>query len=73
MIPRCLALFYGGPDTIIPLQTGLAALAALALIFWNKLLTAFHRLLARFKSKPVEVAPTDAAVPVNVEQSREQL
>jgi hypothetical protein len=42
-------------------------------MFWNKLLTAFHRLLARFKSKPVEVAPTDAAVPVNVEQSREQL
>ena len=47
MTPRCLALFYGGPDQIIPLQTGLAALLAVALMFWNKLLVAFHRLVAR--------------------------
>jgi hypothetical protein len=72
MTPRCLALFYGGPDTIIPLQTGLAALAALALMFWNRLLTAFHRVFSRSKSKPEVIASSDAAVPVNGEQSREQ-
>jgi hypothetical protein len=72
MTPRCLALFYGGPDTIIPLQTGLAALAALALMFWNRLLTAFHRVFSRSKSKSEEVPAADTAVSVNVEQSREQ-
>jgi hypothetical protein len=72
MTPRCLALFYGGPDQIIPLQTGLAALLAVALMFWNKLLVAFHRLVARFKSKPEVIASADAKVPANGEQIREQ-
>ena len=72
MKPHILALFYGGPDQIIPLQTGLAALLALALMFWNKLLVAFHRVVGRFKPKPEESAPVDATVSANGEQSREQ-
>jgi hypothetical protein len=64
--------FYGGPDQIIPLQTGLAALVAVLVMFWNRLLVFFHRLFARFKSKPQEIAPADAAVPENTEQNREQ-
>jgi hypothetical protein len=72
MKPHILAFFYGGPDQIIPLQTGLAALLAVALMFWNKLLVAFHRLVGRFKGKPEAIAPADAAVPANGEQSREQ-
>jgi hypothetical protein len=71
MKPHILAFFYGGPDQIIPLQTGLAALLALALMFWNKLLVAFHRLVGRFKSKPEEIPSADATVPAS-EQSREQ-
>ena len=70
MKPHILALFYGGPDQIIPLQTGLAALLAVALMFWNKLLVAFHRFFSK-KSKPEEVAPADATVAAS-EQSREQ-
>jgi undecaprenyl pyrophosphate phosphatase UppP len=71
MKPHILALFYGGPDQIIPLQTGLAALLAVALMFWNKLLVMFHRLFGRSKSKPEEISTADAAVPAS-EQSREQ-
>ena len=71
MKPHILAFFYGGPDQIIPLQTGLAALLAVALMFWNKLLVLFHRLFGRFKSKPEEIVPADATVPAS-EQSREQ-
>jgi hypothetical protein len=71
MKPHFLAFFYGGPDQIIPLQTGLAALLAVALMFWNKLLVMFHRLTGRFKAKPEEIPTADAAVPAS-EQSREQ-
>jgi hypothetical protein len=71
MKPHILAVFYGGPDQIIPLQTGLAALLAVALMFWNRLVATFHRLFGK-KTKPEEVATADASVPVNGEQSREQ-
>ncbi len=70
MIPRCLAFFYGGPDQIIPLQTGLAALLAVALMFWNRLVATFHRLFSRKKTEDVPAA--DATVPANGDQSREQ-
>jgi hypothetical protein len=66
-----LAFFYGGPDQIIPLQTGLAALLAVALMFWNKLLVMFHRVVGRFKPKPEEIPSADATIPAS-EQSREQ-
>ena len=72
MKPRLMAFFYGGPDTIIPLQTGLAALLALAVMFWNRLLVFFHRQVARFKSKPEEIASADPAVPANTEHNSEQ-
>lgn len=64
--------FYGGPDQIIPLQTGLAALIAVLVMFWNKLLIFFHRLFLRFKPKPKEMAPADVTVPVDAEQNRDQ-
>jgi hypothetical protein len=67
-----LAFFYGGPDQILPLQTGLAALLAIALMFWNRLLATFHRLFSRSKSEPVSISPADATVQVSGEQSSEQ-
>ena len=72
MSPHLLSFFYGGPDQIIPLQTGLAALLALALMFWNRLLAIFHRMFSRSKSKPEEIASADASVPANGGQSSEQ-
>ncbi len=43
MKPELLALFYAGPDQIIPLQTTLAAALAFLLLFWSKM----RALLAR--------------------------
>jgi hypothetical protein len=72
MTTHIMALFfYGGPDQIIPLQTGLAALLTVAVMFWGKLVAFFHRLFARSTSKPAEVASADAAVPENPERNRE--
>lgn len=70
MNPHILAFFYGGPDQIIPLQTGLAALLAVALMFWNRLVATFHRLFSRKKTE--DIASADVAVPANGDQSREQ-
>jgi undecaprenyl pyrophosphate phosphatase UppP len=67
-----LAFFYGGPDQIIPLQTGLAALLAVALMFWHKLLATFHRIFSSSKSKPEEVVSTDTTIAANGGQSSEQ-
>ena len=73
MTTHLMALFfYGGPDQIIPLQTGLAALIAVLVMFWNRLVVFFHQLFLRFKPKPKEVATVEATVAVDAEQNREQ-
>jgi hypothetical protein len=72
MTTHLMALFfYGGPDQIIPLQTGIAAGIALLVMFWNKVVAFFSRLFAR-KSKPADIAPVDPKAPVKPEQNREQ-
>ena len=54
---RDLALLYGGPDQLMPLTSGLAAVFAFLLIFWNKVLVALGKLLNLFKAhKPSEAA-----------------
>jgi hypothetical protein len=45
-----LALLYGGPDQLMPLTSGLAAVFAFLLIFWNKVLVALGKLLNLFKA-----------------------
>ena len=72
MSPHILAFFYGGPDQIIPLQTGLAALLAVSLMFWNKLLLTFHRIVARFKSQPAQTTAEETMVPATGERGSEQ-
>jgi hypothetical protein len=72
MKTHLIALFYGGPDQIIPLQTGLAAALAIAVMFWNRLLVFFHRQIARFKPKPEEIVTTDATVQAASEQNSDQ-
>ena len=72
MTPRCLAFFYGGPDQILPLQTGLAAMIAVGLMFWNRLVATFHRLFSKAKSQPEQIVSADATVPANGEHISEQ-
>jgi hypothetical protein len=47
---QLLALFYGGPDQIIPLQTTLAAAIAFLLIFWNKVRVLLARAWYRLRN-----------------------
>jgi hypothetical protein len=51
-----LALFYGGPDQLMPLTSGLAAILALLLMFWNKVLVTVGKLLNAFKRTPAPPA-----------------
>jgi hypothetical protein len=44
-----MAFLYGGPDQLMPLTSGLAAVFAFLLIFWNKLLMIFFKVVSIFK------------------------
>jgi hypothetical protein len=64
-------LFYGGPDQLMPLTSGLAAIFAFLLVFWNKVLFVFCKMLdflrrskkaAAMGSAESKVAPGDGRV-----------
>jgi hypothetical protein len=44
-----LLALYGGPDQLMPLTSGLAAVFAFLLIFWNKVLVTVGKLLNLFR------------------------
>ncbi len=52
-------LLYGGPDQLMPLTSGLAAVFAFLLIFWNKTLGFFARLWNYFRRTPPSTAADD--------------
>jgi undecaprenyl pyrophosphate phosphatase UppP len=72
MLPHTLAFLYGGPDQIIPLQTGLAALLAVALMFWHKLVATFHRLFSHSESELQQIPSADTTIEANGGQGRDQ-
>ena len=45
-------LLYVGPDQIIPLSGAIGTVVGVALIFWGKVVQAFHKLAGLFSSKP---------------------
>ena len=45
--------FYGGPDQIMTVTSGLASVLGILLIFWNKMAGLFFRVVDVFK--PVKV------------------
>lgn len=45
------AWFYGGPDQLMPLTSGLAAVFAFLLIFWNKVLVFFGKVARLFRGR----------------------
>ena len=49
---RMYALFalYGGPDQLMPITSGLTAIFAFVLIFWNKVLVAIGKFLKLFRA-----------------------
>src|SRR5256885_1844592 len=42
-----LLAFYGGPDQVMTITSGIASLVGFLLIFWHKLVNAFFRLIGR--------------------------
>jgi hypothetical protein len=55
MLISIFIALYGGPDQLMPITSGLAALFAFLMIFWNKVLGFFTRIAARIRSKQVRV------------------
>jgi len=44
-----LLALYGGPDQVMTVTSGLASLLGLLLIFWNKLVATFFRIVRIFR------------------------
>jgi len=44
-----LLAFYGGPDQVMTVTSGLASVVGLGLIFWNKLMGALFRIVRAFR------------------------
>ena len=54
-----LLALYGGPDQVMTVTSGLASLLGLLLIFWNKVVATFFRVVRMFRpatSDSVEVS-----------------
>jgi hypothetical protein len=51
-----LLAFYGGPDQVMTITSGIASLVGFLLIFWHKLVNAFFRLIGR-GPKPTDTSP----------------
>ena len=46
-----ILVFYGGPDQLMPITSGLTAIFAFLLIFWNKMLRIVGKLLRIFRDQ----------------------
>jgi hypothetical protein len=49
-----LLAFYGGPDQVMTITSGIASLVGFLLIFWHKLVNAFFKLIGR-APKPTDI------------------
>ena len=61
---RMYALFalYGGPDQLMPITSGLTAIFAFVLIFWNKVLVAIGKFLKLFRASAPTPTPNNDAL-----------
>ena len=55
-----LLAFYGGPDQVMTVTSGLASLLGLLLMFWNKIVGVFFRVVRKMKGLPAPVAAEPA-------------
>ena len=42
-----LLAFYAGPDQVMTVTSGLASIVGFLLLFWNKVVNAFYKLIGR--------------------------
>jgi hypothetical protein len=52
--------FYGGPDQVMTVTSGVASLLGLLLMFWNKVTATFFRVVRKFKGSPEPQATKDS-------------
>jgi hypothetical protein len=57
-----LLALYGGPDQLMPITSGLTAIFAFLLIFWNKVLVMAGKFLNLFRasSSPMPTVPEES-------------
>jgi len=54
-----LLAFYGGPDQVMGVTSGLASVLGLLLLFWNKVVGTFFKIVRFFKRTPDPAAETE--------------
>jgi hypothetical protein len=54
--------FYGGPDQVMTVTSGVASLLGLLLMFWNKVTATFFKIVRKFRGSP---EPSPAETPKN--------
>ncbi|HZR58935.1 MAG TPA: hypothetical protein VFA74_18855 [Terriglobales bacterium] len=47
--------FYGGPDQVMTVTSGVASLLGLLLMFWNKVTATFFKIMHKIKGSPEPV------------------
>ena len=52
-----LIAFYAGPDQMMTVTSGLASILGILLIFWHKVVAAFHRITNKFRPTPATTTP----------------
>lgn len=65
MRPEPFLALYAGPDQIMTVTSGLASLLGLVLIFWNKVVAAFFKLIGR--PRPSQAAKSTESSSTKVE------
>jgi undecaprenyl pyrophosphate phosphatase UppP len=44
-----LLALYAGPDQVMTVTSGLASIVGVLLIFWHKVVAAFHKFVSKFR------------------------
>jgi hypothetical protein len=52
-----LLAYYGGPDQIMTVTSGFASVVGLLLIFWNKIVATYLRVMKVLRPSAVEPVP----------------
>ena len=63
-----VVFLYGGPDQIMTVTSGLASLLGLLLIFWNKVVGLFFRVVRVFRRSPNDSVPPSGTAPTDTHQ-----
>lgn len=54
-----LLAFYGGPDQVMTVTSGIASIVGFLLIFWHKMVAVLFKLFGRTRKPAESVGPKD--------------